>query len=971
MPEPENIAYQYDAFLSYSTKGDKETAWKVEAFLESFHRKERAQDGSRIRQMHICRDGSDFKAKRPEEVGSGQDDLWGIMRTELSKCRYLIVLCSPDAVKSTWMSKEISWFLEHRGRGWILPVVIAGHDPHTKPEECFPTELITAGLHTARIWYDLRGLAKDRTQELPYDVKNPDEQSDRLASDLLPWDEAQYGPRPAPWVREQRRKQQQRKKFAIVSIILILCAVIVGPYWQKVLRSRDLAEKAISLLEQKPDVGLLLAIKAMDVAAIPQSRLAFFKAIFKNSFLFNPSHPFSGHTNSVESATFSSDGTRVLTTSWDKTAYVWDAVTGRSLAVLRHPDDFRMAEWSPDSAYVVTVGTDGTIRAWDVATGRNIVETQKTKTEDERYYILKAVLTQDRQHVIIIDNKAIRIWDWRAGQMVREIEIKGRRIGDVASVSSDSSLFGTIDNGGGSWPGIVYIWDAKSGQIVSELRHEARVVAVSFSPDNALVATGDDKDTVRIWEAGSGRRTIELKANSDDRPHAIFSSDGTRIVTFNEYGRVSADAPRIWDTRTGREITLLKGHKEGEAIRSATFSHDGTRIMAAGYETVRIYDASNGRQLLELQGVHPSFSPDEKRIVTILGNTARIWDAASGKPLLKLGSLAKDKSNAVSVAFSPDGRHAAIGNGDGTARIWDMDSAQWIVELKGHTGAVRSVSFSPDGKKIATAGADGTLRIRDATSDESLVVLNEDAEVESVAFSPDGTLIVTVSQGGARVWKAHGPDSPLVLHLDSKVASAVFSPDGRVIATAERDGVAKIWDVKSGKPIQDLERDDAESLTNIVYTADGTRVLTGSANGRVRIWDVKSGKMLKELSNRYKQLRKAFFSPNGRQIVTVSNGPLPSDSLSRDEDAWLKVASLRIWDAESGQPLGRLGANIYDAAMSPDGRTILVADLYGNGYDQPHVYTCEICGSVDELLALAKQRAPRDFTPEERIQFGL
>ena len=116
-----------------------------------------------------------------------------------------------------------------------------------------------------------------------------------------------------------------------------------------------------------------------------------------------------------------------------------------------------------------------------------------------------------------------------------------------------------------------------------------------------------------------------LRGHTDGVESASFSPDGTRIVSASWDNTV-----RIWDAQTGRELQKLEGHTN--SVESASFSPDGTRIVSAsGDKTVRIWDAQTGRELQKLEGhtdcvYSASFSPDGTRIVSASrDNTVRIW----------------------------------------------------------------------------------------------------------------------------------------------------------------------------------------------------------------------------------------------------------------------------------------------------------------------------------------------------------
>jgi WD40 repeat protein len=575
------------------------------------------------------------------------------------------------------------------------------------------------------------------------------------------------------------------------------------------------------------------------------------------------------------SAVFSPDGTRIVVTSLDKTAGIWDAASGSVIATLKgHEGPVLSAAFSPDGTRVVTASRDNTARLWDTASGRELIALKGHKGP-----VVSAAFSPDGTRVVTASNDGTaRLWDRITGGELATLDgHEGPLVS--AAFSPDGTRIVTASD-----DGTVRSWDAASGRATAILKgHEGSVRSAAFSPDGTRIVTASDDGIARLWDSASASLVATLAGDAGRVLSVAFSSDGRRIVTAS----VDSTA-RVWDAHSGSFIALLAGH-EGP-VTSAAFSPDGTNIVTSSVDsTVRVWDAISATVVGMLAGQHTdsigsaAFSPDGKRIVTgSADKTARVWDAASGSVI---ATLEGHDAAVWSAAFSPDGKRIVTASFDKTARVWDAASARTIIRLVGHKMEVVSVAFSPDGTRVATASWDGTARVWNAASGSAIIIpagmqpaaLSPDgkgirlASVQSVAFSPDGTRIVTASADTARVWDAASGRAIATLKgHEGPVWSAAFSPDGKRIVTASYDKTARVWDAASGSAIATLKGHEGP-VWSAAFSPDGTRIVTASDDKTARLWDVATGSVIAALAGHSERVNSAAFSPDGTRVVAASN----------------------------------------------------------------------------------------------------
>jgi hypothetical protein len=533
-----DLAARYAAFMSYSHALDGALAPALQTSLEQFGRV-----WYRRQALRLFRDTTNLTAT---------PHLWDSIEQALRSSEWFILLASPNSARSTWVRREIDWWLANRSPARLIIAVTAGSvawDEGTgrvdeQQTDALPPAFAAYGLPEP-LWVDLRLLRAAEPTDPAYQAAVVD-----IAATL-------HGRSKDDLVGEHiRQHRKRRRSIAIAAVALVLLTLISIITAGVAVNQRDRAEEqtriaiARQLLTQSqaaiisdPRTALLLGEAAQHIHSSPEIRSSLAQIVRSTRYAGAL-----GHTDSVMSVAFAPDRRTLATPSGDNTVILWDLSDparpqriGQPLT--GHTAGVNSVAFAPDGRTLATAGGDNTVILWDLSDAA-----------------------------------------------------RPQRIGQPLTGAVDSVAFApdgrTLATAGGD--NTVILWDLadparpqRIGQPLTD--HTAAVNSVAFAPDGRTLATASVDRSVILWDLADPARPQRIGQPLSDHTDVVMS------VAYAPDGRTLATAGRdntviLWDlsdrTRPQRIGQPLTDHTS--VVASVAFAPDGRTLATASWDNTGI-----------------------------------------------------------------------------------------------------------------------------------------------------------------------------------------------------------------------------------------------------------------------------------------------------------------------------------------------------------------------------------------------
>jgi WD40 repeat protein len=552
---------------------------------------------------------------------------------------------------------------------------------------------------------------------------------------------------------------------------------------------------------------------------------------------------------------------------------------------------------SPDRQRVAVATLHGAVSVFNLNSW-----TLETSLPAESVLVRRLAWSPDGEHLVTAcEDGIVRTWDVRLARIASQFNTHHGRINDI-KFSSDGQRFFTCGDDGQARS-----WTSSTGELLREFSGHAREVErLDLSSDDRLLTTASSDRTCAVWQADTAERVYSFSTDeSGGRAVSVaLSDDGKRVAVGNIYGCLY-----VCDI-THRNAVLLG--KLNDGIQDMVFLRDGELLATADrggvisihkmpgpfqisadskLETLSSWTAHSGRINFLIHNGDQLISGGDDGTMRIWAPNVEgfRWPLYEEQPYCGVDVLANEQIVACEIAI----------------HVWDVASRKKLASFAQGDEVWKQVASSSDGRWLAAARSKQLARFDLQTQE-----ISEAWSIEQLASSPQ----MDMSNDGQRIAVLLTSDQELVQIYSAALSApefsfpvqqcrcVTFSPDGQWLAAGSLDDL-HLYNLTTGE--MKFLRGHTSTLASAAFSPNGKQMATVSHDRTLKIWDLGSGAELRSVVAHGDYVKSVTYLGDGKTLATAGDD-----------------GRVNFWHGDSGQPLGSLAESMafHRIRFSPNGR---------------------------------------------------
>ncbi|MFO0918291.1 MAG: c-type cytochrome domain-containing protein [Planctomycetaceae bacterium] len=381
----------------------------------------------------------------------------------------------------------------------------------------------------------------------------------------------------------------------------------------------------------------------------------------------------------------------------------------------------------------------------------------------------------------------------------------------------------------------VRVWNIADGAQVDVLETPAEVLSFAWNADGKLLLTGHQDNLIRSWNIPFDKPGAEpVKSVRDYAGSGGPVTALTLVAPGAHFLSAGADGHwREWDLASGAAVRAIN---HGAPVTSLSVRNDGKLVATAGANVGKLWSIE-GQPVGEIKGNLAA----QRKVVVMTEDDAvakahvALADAsfkAAEKNLTERTEAVK-KANEQKEAAD---KALAEAKTKEEAAVAARDEAQKKLEGDASNDGLKKAKEEAD--KALTAAQEATKKAQEAV-DAAVKTIAQTTKAQQTADEQQKaakTVLDNETTLGKQAEERLNAAKAELPATEKPLFQLAFSPDGKFLAATGEDGVVRLYDGKTARPLEELVNQPAAPTRVLLFGVD--RALISIADDKqVIVWD--------------------------------------------------------------------------------------------------------------------------------------